>query len=102
MIRKCAHQYINHTILNENHLLSLDADMTEMDEGRKIVWVEGHTIPMTIVKNDGGYTYDTSDLAAIHQRLFDEAADWILYVVDSGQVSIVLFKSLQKLLSYRV
>ncbi|KAI3373899.1 hypothetical protein L3Q82_022465 [Scortum barcoo] len=33
----------------------------------------------------GGYTYDTSDLAALHQRLFEEKADIIIYVTDSGQ-----------------
>jgi arginyl-tRNA synthetase len=39
-----------------------------------------------VVKSDGGYTYDTSDLAALRQRLFDEKADIIIYVTDSGQV----------------
>nr|XP_061801768.1 arginine--tRNA ligase, cytoplasmic-like [Nerophis lumbriciformis] len=59
--------------------------LTEMDEGRKIVFAPGQSIPLTIVKSDGGYTYDTSDLAALRQRLFDEKADIIIYVVDSGQ-----------------
>uniref|UniRef100_A0A3Q1C572 Arginine--tRNA ligase, cytoplasmic n=1 Tax=Amphiprion ocellaris TaxID=80972 RepID=A0A3Q1C572_AMPOC len=59
--------------------------LVEMDEGRKIVFVPGHSIPLTVVKSDGGYTYDTSDLAALRQRIFDEKADIIIYVVDSGQ-----------------
>ncbi|XP_034078960.1 arginine--tRNA ligase, cytoplasmic [Gymnodraco acuticeps] len=59
--------------------------LSEMDEGRKIVFVPGQPIPLTIVKSDGGYTYDTSDLAALRQRLFDEKADMIIYVTDSGQ-----------------
>ncbi len=57
-----------------------------MDEGRKIIFVPGHTVPLTVVKSDGGYTYDTSDLAALHQRIFEEKADIIIYVTDSGQV----------------
>lgn len=57
-----------------------------MDEGRKIVFAPGQSIPLTVVKSDGGYTYDTSDLAALHQRLFEEKADIIIYVTDSGQV----------------
>lgn len=57
----------------------------QMDDGRKIVFVPGCSIPLTIVKSDGGYTYDTSDLAAIKQRLFEEKANMIIYVVDSGQ-----------------
>lgn len=48
----------------------------EDDDGRKIMWGEGN-IPLTIVKSDGGYTYDTSDMAAIKHRLFEEKADWV-------------------------
>ncbi|XP_014229308.1 arginine--tRNA ligase, cytoplasmic isoform X1 [Trichogramma pretiosum] len=61
----------------------------EEDEGRKIMWgnqKEG-TIPLTIVKKDGGFTYDTSDMAAIKQRIFEEQAEWIIYVTDAGQAT---------------
>uniref|UniRef100_A0A3Q2UJH5 Arginine--tRNA ligase, cytoplasmic n=1 Tax=Fundulus heteroclitus TaxID=8078 RepID=A0A3Q2UJH5_FUNHE len=59
--------------------------LVQLDEGRKLVFVPGQSIPLTVVKSDGGYTYDTSDLAALHQRLFEEKADVIIYVTDSGQ-----------------
>ncbi|MCJ8740536.1 hypothetical protein PDJAM_G00060100 [Pangasius djambal] len=59
--------------------------LVELDEGRKIIFAPGQSIPLTVVKSDGGYTYDTSDLAALHQRLFEENADIIIYVTDSGQ-----------------
>lgn len=59
----------------------------ELDEGRKIVFATGQSLPLTVVKSDGGYTYDTSDLAALKNRLFDEKADIIIYVTDSGQGS---------------
>lgn len=62
-----------------------EKDLVEMDEGRKIVFTPGQSVPLTIVKSDGGYTYDTSDLAALHHRLFTEKADIIIYVTDSGQ-----------------
>ncbi|XP_036983782.2 arginine--tRNA ligase, cytoplasmic isoform X1 [Artibeus jamaicensis] len=62
-----------------------DKGFVQVDDGRKIVFVPGCSIPLTIVKSDGGYTYDTSDLAAIKQRLHEEKADTIIYVVDSGQ-----------------
>ncbi|XP_042305814.1 arginine--tRNA ligase, cytoplasmic [Sceloporus undulatus] len=57
----------------------------QVDDGRKIVFVPGYSVPLTIVKSDGGFTYDTSDLAAIKQRLLEEKADYVIYVVDSGQ-----------------
>lgn len=60
--------------------------LLEEDNGRKIMWGEDrNSIPMTIVKSDGGFTYDTSDLAAIRQRIEQEKADWVVYVTDSGQ-----------------
>lgn len=53
------------------------------------MWVDGQTIPLTLVKSDGGYTYDTSDMAALQHRLHTEKGDWLIYVVDNGQVGIL-------------
>jgi len=63
-------------------------DMLEVDEGRKICWPPGMNVPLTVVKSDGGFTYDTSDMAALRHRLKEEHADMIFYVVDQGQVNI--------------
>ncbi|KAM9333168.1 arginine--tRNA ligase, cytoplasmic isoform 2-T2 [Pholidichthys leucotaenia] len=62
-----------------------DKGYMKVEEGRKIVFAPDHPVPLTVVKSDGGYTYDTSDLAAIRQRIFEEKADIIIYVIDSGQ-----------------
>jgi arginyl-tRNA synthetase len=43
-------------------------------------------IPFTIVKSDGGFTYDTSAMAAIKQRVEEEKGDWLVYITDAGQV----------------
>ncbi|VDK87017.1 unnamed protein product [Litomosoides sigmodontis] len=56
----------------------------KLDEGRKILRF-GEEVPLTVVKSDGGFTYDTSDLAALKYRLSVDKADWIIYVVDAGQ-----------------
>jgi len=42
-------------------------------------------IPLMAVKSDGGYGYDSTDLAAIYHRLFIMRADWIIYITDMGQ-----------------
>ncbi|XP_042901698.1 arginine--tRNA ligase, cytoplasmic [Parasteatoda tepidariorum] len=55
------------------------------EDGRKVFFVEGFNVPLTVVKSDGGYTYDTSDLAAIRQRIEEEKGEWLIYVVDAGQ-----------------
>lgn len=64
----------------------------ENDDGRKIMWGNAPNsdgkhdgIPLTIVKSDGGFTYDTSDMATIKHRFSEEKADWVIYVTDAGQ-----------------
>ena len=38
-----------------------------------------------VQKSDGGYGYDTTDLAALRYRVNVENAEWIIYVTDEGQ-----------------
>ena len=37
------------------------------------------------MKTGGGYTYDTSDLAALNYRVNELKADVVIYVTDNGQ-----------------
>jgi arginyl-tRNA synthetase len=46
---------------------------------------EGTPVTLMLRKSDGGYGYDTTDLATIRHRIRDLKADRILYVVDSRQ-----------------
>ena len=46
---------------------------------------DGRPVPLIVRKSDGGYTYDTTDLAAIRHRGRDLHADDILYVVGADQ-----------------
>lgn len=64
-----------------------ERNFLEEDEGRKIMWGDKKAVPLTIVKSDGGYTYDTSDMAAIKYRIQEVNADWIVYITDAGQLS---------------
>jgi len=45
------------------------------------------TVPLMAVKGDGGFGYDSTDLAAIYHRLFVMRADWLVYLTDLGQES---------------
>ncbi|KAL8617042.1 hypothetical protein ACOMHN_014213 [Nucella lapillus] len=66
----------------------IDKEAVEKDEeGRWVMFVPGFNVPLMMTKSDGGFTYDTSDMACIRQRLQEENADWVLYVVDSGQAT---------------
>nr|XP_021189747.2 arginine--tRNA ligase, cytoplasmic [Helicoverpa armigera] len=67
-----------------------DGGFLENDEGRLIMWGDPDkhdSIPLTVVKSDGGYTYDTSDMATIKQRVEEEKADRFIYVTDAGQAT---------------
>uniref|UniRef100_A0A8R1EJ73 tRNA-synt_1d domain-containing protein n=2 Tax=Caenorhabditis japonica TaxID=281687 RepID=A0A8R1EJ73_CAEJA len=59
--------------------------MLREEEGRQIMFPTDCKVPLTVVKSDGGFTYDTSDLAALKYRMLEEKCDWSIYVVDSGQ-----------------
>jgi len=51
-----------------------------------VIFIPGYDMPLMVVKSDGAFTYDTSDMAALRHRVVDERGDWLIYVVDSGQV----------------
>ena len=61
------------------------AGFARVEDGRAIVFAEGISVPLTVQKANGGFTYDTSDLAALKHRVQEERGDWLIYVVDSGQ-----------------
>ena len=66
--------------------------------GAKCIFVEGQEVPFMIQKSDGGFGYDTTDMAALKQRLEVEKAERIIYVIDAGQQlhMELLFKSALK------
>lgn len=64
-----------------------EKNLLEFDEGRYIMWGTKEKVPLTIVKSGGGFTYDTSDMATITQRLHEEKGDWLIYITDCGQAS---------------
>lgn len=62
--------------------------MTNNDQPEKkakCVFVEKYPNPLIVVKSDGGYNYDTTDLACIKHRLLTLKAERIIYITDAGQ-----------------
>ena len=68
-----------------------DKGLVTLSDGAKCVYLdgfvnrEGEPLPLMVQKSDGGYNYDTTDMAAIKQRIFDEKGDRLIYVTDAGQ-----------------
>lgn len=79
--------------------------LVKISNGAKCIYLEGFQnrdkkpLPLMIQKSDGGYNYDTTDLAAIRHRIFEEKADRIIVVVDIGQSLHfqMIFKAAEKI-----
>lgn len=67
--------------------------LIQISDGAKCIFIdgfqnrEGEPLPLMLQKSDGGYNYDTTDMAAIYQRIQDEKANRIIYVTDAGQAT---------------
>jgi len=78
--------------------------LVEISDGAKCIFLEGfqnrdgERLPLMIEKSDGGYNYDTTDMAAIYHRIKDEKAKRIIYVTDAGQAMHfqMIFKAAEK------
>jgi len=78
--------------------------LVQVSDGAKCIFLdgfqnrEGSALPLMIQKSDGGYNYDTTDMAAIRQRVEQEKADRIIYVTDAGQSQHfhMIFKAAEK------
>ncbi|WP_298182873.1 arginine--tRNA ligase [Saccharomonospora sp.] len=80
-----------------NHLLSdvvtelTEAGIAVESEDALVIFSEevngpdGNPAPLMVRKRDGGYGYDTTDLATIRYRIHDLKANRLLYVTDSRQ-----------------
>lgn len=78
--------------------------MVAVSDGAKCIYLEGFAgregepLPIIIQKSDGGYNYDTTDMAALRHRIEVEKAGRIIVVVDAGQSLHfqMLFKAAEK------
>lgn len=57
----------------------------EISDGAKCIFVEGFDVPLMIQKSDGGFNYDSTDMAALKYRIEELKADQIVILTDAGQ-----------------
>uniref|UniRef100_A0A3B0N0V8 arginine--tRNA ligase n=1 Tax=Theileria annulata TaxID=5874 RepID=A0A3B0N0V8_THEAN len=74
-----------------------DRGIAQESEGALVIFTDASAVPLMLVKSDGGFGYDSTDLACIRYRTQQLKADWIIYVTDIGQSEhfLKLFKSAQ-------
>ncbi len=78
--------------------------LVTVSDGAKCIYLdgflnrEGEPLPLMIQKSDGGYNYDTTDMAAIRHRVEVEHASRLIYVTDAGQATHfeMIFKAAEK------
>lgn len=63
----------------------LDKKLAVEDQGAICVFVPKQKVPLMIRKSDGGFNYDTTDMAAIRYRAANLQCNRIVYVTDIGQ-----------------
>lgn len=89
----------------ENVVLELEKKgLIQLSNGAKCLFLEGfqnregEPLPLMLQKSDGGYNYDTTDMAAIKHRIQEEKGDRLIYVTDSGQAThfAMIFKAAEK------
>lgn len=79
-------------------------NLIQISDGAKCVFLEGfqnrdgESLPLMVQKSDGGYNYDTTDMAAMRHRVQVEKADRIIIVTDAGQGTHfdMIFKASEK------
>jgi arginyl-tRNA synthetase len=79
-------------------------DLVQISDGAKCIFLEGfqnregEPLPLMVQKSDGGYNYDTTDMATIYHRIHIERGDRLIYVTDAGQSTHfqMIFKAAEK------
>jgi arginyl-tRNA synthetase len=78
--------------------------LVQVSEGAKCIFLEGFQnregdpLPLMVQKSDGGYNYDTTDMATIYHRINVEKGERLIYVTDAGQETHfqMIFKAAEK------
>ncbi|HEY0344027.1 MAG TPA: arginine--tRNA ligase [Solirubrobacteraceae bacterium] len=65
--------------------IAVESDGALVVYSEEVTGPDGNPVTLMVRKKDGGYGYDTTDLATIRHRTRDLHADRILYVVDARQ-----------------
>ncbi|EUD69044.1 arginyl-tRNA synthetase [Plasmodium inui San Antonio 1] len=87
---------INLEYVGESHYISMISSVLQMLKDKQLLTKVGDAIcyqsenfkvPLFLQKSNGGYGYDSTDVAAIHYRLKELNSDCLIYVTDNGQSS---------------
>ncbi len=84
-VKECGESFYNPKIPAVIEEFDKAGRLSIEEGGAKCVFVEGMKVPLMLQKSDGGYGYDSTDMAALKYRLFELKADRIIAITDLGQ-----------------
>jgi arginyl-tRNA synthetase len=61
--------------------------LVEERDGALLIHCDNYDYPLFLRKSDGGFGYDSTDLAAIYHRTHNMKCDELIYITDAGQAS---------------
>jgi len=93
--RSCWFNYINVESFYNDKIPSVisefeKAGLVKIEEGgAKCVFLPKYKIPLMLQKSDGGFGYDSTDMAALKYRLQDLGANRLTYITDFRYVPYI-------------
>jgi len=84
-VEECGESFYNKLIPPVIEEFEKAGHIKKEEGGAKCVFVPGYKIPLMLQKSDGGFGYDSTDMAALHYRLHDLGATRAVYITDFSQ-----------------
>ena len=84
-VQECGESFYNNKIPAVIDEFSKAGLLQEEEGGAKVVFTDAAKIPLMLQKSDGGYGYDSTDMAALKYRLHELKADRIIVITDFSQ-----------------
>ena len=84
-VKECGESFYNDKIPPVIDEFESKGMLSVEEGGAKCIWVPKYTIPLMVQKSDGGYGYDSTDMAALKYRLHTLGAKRIICITDYSQ-----------------
>ena len=59
--------------------------LVQESNGAQCIFTKVSDVPLMVQKSDGGFGYDSTDMACLYHRLVVSRGDWVIYITDKGQ-----------------
>ena len=84
-VEECGESFYNDKIAPVIEEFKQAGLLQEEEGGAKVVFMDQFQIPLMLQKSDGGYGYDSTDMAALKYRLHTLKADRVIIITDFSQ-----------------